>query len=493
MLFSYEAKLQTSKRDEYILDKRFFYANNIKNKLVKHCQHCLNKLRYNKEYHFARQAYHEAKEKGDVKTKAAASAILNTKIKEVGLTKSELEKYSKLARRDFEKSIDANTAQVIAAEVYAGVSAVLFGGGQKLHFHKALDTLSVRSKTNKQGIRYRKGQLIWNNLTISIAFPKRRKDGSRDPYMQAMLDGCVKYCRIVRRMIGARWHYYVQFVVDGEIPIKHMPGEGTVGIDNGTSVFAVVSDSEVAFEPLGAKTADIDAKIEEVQQAFDRSMRTINPDNYDENGVPKKGRQKWNYSRRCRILRRRLKGLHRRKAARNKQQEEVIANRILAKGKRFITEPVKLKALAKRAKKTTINKKTGRPNKKKRFGKSIARHAPGAVIATLDRKLHYFGLRVEKVELETYRASQFNHQSGEYKKKTLDQRWVEIGGEWVQRDLYSGFLLKHPDPKLQNIDQAACIADYQNFKKQHDMYIDSLMNDDIKLPACCGIHCKKAA
>lgn len=46
MVFVLELKLQTTKKDDYELNKRFFYAFQIKNVIVSHCQRMLNKLKY---------------------------------------------------------------------------------------------------------------------------------------------------------------------------------------------------------------------------------------------------------------------------------------------------------------------------------------------------------------------------------------------------------------------------------------------------------------
>ena len=46
-----------------------------------------------------------------------------------------------------------------------------------------------------------------------------------------------------------------------------------------------------------------------------------------------------------------------------------------------------------------------------------------------------------QVHTQTFKASQFNHVTGEYVKKDLNNRWNVIQNESIQRDLYSAFLL----------------------------------------------------
>jgi len=497
--FVLELKLQTTAKDNQVLIKRFSLASRTKNMLITHAKHRLNALNNIPRYHVLRQQYRllcDAKDKmTDKKTIAEVEKELSAVKKELsnlttssGLTKNDFEKYLKVQAKKYRNFLDAQTVQMIANDVYNGASKVLYGNGQNLHHQQNNALLTLSGKTNKQGIRFKDNRVLWLGLDIGIQVKKG------DAYAKEALKHRVKYCRIVRKMIGSRWHFYVQLILEGMPPIKHQPGTGTVGIDNGTSVFAVSSEnSGVFFEVLGAKSDDLDSKIEIIQQMIDRSMRANNPDNYNEDGTTKKGHHKWTYSRRCRVLRRRLKSLLRKKAARQKNKNDEIANHILAQGDRFITEPIKLKALQRRVKQTTMNPKTKSPNKKKRFGKSIAKHSPGAVIEALDRKANYFGLSVEKVALSTYRASQYDHISGSYQKKPLGQRWTKVGDSWKQRDLYSAFLLRCPNQALDEIDRDICIQQYDAFTKAHDGYIAMLKSSGTKLPDCCGIHFPKAA
>ena len=84
-----------------------------------------------------------------------------------------------------------------------------------------------------------------------------------------------------------------------------------------------------------------------------------------------------------------LKTLRRRNAATVKQFEEIFANRILEEhGSDITTEKMDFKALQLRAKETKTSK-TGRYASKKRFGKSLSKHAPAKFLSILERKLRY--------------------------------------------------------------------------------------------------------
>lgn len=61
------------------------------------------------------------------------------------------------------------------------------------------------------------------------------------------------------------------------------------------------------------------------------------------------------------------------------------------------------------------------------------------------------------------KASQLDHASGVYRKKKLGDRWFEVAGERVQRDLYSAWLIAHVKPNMEEVDLISCRADWPNF------------------------------
>ena len=131
--------------------------------------------------------------------------------------------------------------------------------------------------------------------------------------------------------------------------------------------------------------------------------------------------------------------------------------------------------LTHRAKETAISEKTGRIKRKKRFGKSVANKAPATLIGILEQKCNSLGLPGVMKVPTSLRASQYNHQSGEYTSKPLSQRWNNMpDGERIQRDLYSAFLLQHYDPKAGNFDSALLQQDYPQFVQYHHRAIQRL-------------------
>lgn len=126
----------------------------------------------------------------------------------------------------------------------------------------------------------------------------------------------------------------------------------------------------------------------------------------------------------------------------------------------------------KKAKKTTINVKTGKINKKKRFGKSLSNKAPALLIEIINRKLKYNGLEIFSINTHKVRASQYNHFTNEYIKKELKERWNT--SLYIQRDCYSAFLIMNVSNNLEEIDRKLCYETYDNFKKLHDNEVDRL-------------------
>lgn len=143
----------------------------------------------------------------------------------------------------------------------------------------------------------------------------------------------------------------------------------------------------------------------------------------------------------------------------------------------------------KKAKKTEKSDKTGRYKRKKRFGKSIQNHAPSMLITLLRQKLGYIHKPLMVIDTYKTKASQFNHITREYKPAKLNERWKEIAPDiFVQRDLYSAFLLMNCDT-TETIDTESCFDNFDSFKKEHDTCIRELMMQKQykKLPSCMGL------
>lgn len=217
--------------------------------------------------------------------------------------------------------------------------------------------------------------------------------------------------------------------------------------------------------------------------------RAGNESNYNENGTIKRGiKLVWNKSKKYIKTQKELSEILRKQKVIRKQSHEILANKIISLGDRILVEQMSFKGLQKRTKKTTVNEKTGKYNKKKRFGKSLANKAPAMLLEIIDRKLNYEGIKLLKINTREVKASQYNHFTDECNKKELKDRWNK--DTMVQRDLYSAFLIMNVDKSLKKINRELCNKTYETFKKFHDVEIARLKELKIKgmkFPSSMGI------
>ena len=491
--FIIELKLKSKQHQNDILNKRFEVARKMYNSTLSYALKQYNLLREKKEYQNLLSQYFK---ESDEKLKKLLSQNLNILRQSYNLTEYGLHSYIVKLQNNYKTHIDSNTSQKIASTVWKAISSVIFGKGKKVQFKKYGQLDSVEGKTNKSGIRFRDNQLIWNSLTIPV---KIRKN---DLFIHESLDSHnIKYCRIVRKIIRSQYVFYLQLVMEGIPPTKkinstgefrHYQGIGCTGIDPGVSTIAVVSDKDVFLQELG--TSEIDAikkKLIKNQNKLDRSQRAMNPTKYNIDGtINRNNKDKWIRSNNYIKTLFKVKEFHRLSSVKLKESHNKLANKILTLGDEIYTEEMNYKALAKRAKKTTISRKTGKYKCKKRFGKSINNKAPAMLYTIIDRKLKYIGKALHKVDTRKFKASQYNHHTDSYKKKKLSQRWTTIGNHKVQRDLYSAFLLKNSNENLTKTNKLSCIATFDDFIELHNKEIIRLKNSSDKLPTSYGIKTK---
>ena len=472
-------KLNTNKADEHILNHRFWCAQQIHNALVRHCIKQITKLRSGKLYRELLDSYIKDKKAGR-RDERVVKALNETRMS-YGLSEFSLQSYATVLQKRYKRDIDSGAAQKIATAVWESASSVLFGKGKRMHFRSFHDIDSIEGKSNNSGIRYINGRLEWNKKKIPVQHDKK------DVYEELALRHRIKYCRIKRKVVGTKYHFYLELILEGIPPAKHIMNEGRTGIDIGTSTIAAYSDDGACIlDELASGIEDIDKKKRALNRKMDRSRRAMNPQNYNEDGTVKKGRKKWKLSNTYRKDRMKYKELCRKRAAAVRQSHEALANKILEHGTTVMVEKMSFAGLAKKAKKTERNKK-GKFKKKKRFGKSIQSRAPAMLISIIDRKLHYIGKEIIKVNTKKFRASQYNHVTDTYNKKKLSHRYAVIDGKRIQRDLYSAFLIMNSDDTYLRTDRQKCIVTYQQFCLMHDQCIRDLINSNRKYPSSMGL------
>ena len=485
MTFVVQLRLHTSAHDEAVLNTRFNLAKHIQNVLVKEARKCLHDLEQDHEYWHTLSLYRRETDKLQKKEIGAQLKLLR---ESHGVSKSHLEQYVKVQQHMFKQNIDSQACQKIAARVFQGVEKYLYGNGKKLNYVKEVTTIC--GKQNCTGIRYVKETLVWNGLKIKVNIP-----ADNEYIIEALAYGNPKYCAVKRRMFNNGWHWYLLLTIDGIPPKKNrIISQGKVGIDIGVSTVAVCSDTALILEKLAPDVSRYNRKIASIQRYMDRSKRHSNPQYYDQAGRIKKGKKHWIYSNGYRKANRQLKSTYASKALYIQNCHEQLANRILELGDEVVVEHMNFKGLQKKAKKTE-RKSTpimikGKPvypyKRKKRFGKSLNDRAPASLISIIDRKLHYEEKEIHKVNPMKYRASQYHHDTNEYVKHKLHERWKTIEGHQVQRDLYSGFLLMNCNDTYRQSDQSTCRKQFSSFLSMHTDLIQNMKNQHISCRACFG-------
>ncbi len=469
------------------LEKRFEIARQIYNTLVNFELKKLKRLEESPEYKEITAQIQEAlnsESRSESNLKALYKA-LNDLRRKAGFDEYSFKTDIKDFYKHFKDNIRSNVAaHGIAPQVWAAFEKLFYGNGRKIHFKRKGEMNSLRgySVTGKSGgkeIIFRGTYIEWNGLKLPI------KADPDNPYETDMLRNRVKYCRIVRKPGKRRPRWYVQLMLEGKPTLKcrkdtneprHPVGSGIVGIDIGPQTIAYVAESEASLQELAAQTNGIERERRILQRKLDRSRRATNPDNYAEDGTIKRGvKLTRNKSKRYLRTQRELAFLQSKQAESRKRQHNALANHLISLGNVFVVEDMDWPALTHRAKQTEISEKTGRYKRKKRFGKSVGNKAPAMLIGMLDQKLNSRGTGgVIKVPT-SLRASQYNHLTGEYHKKTLGQRWNDMpDGRRLQRDLYSAFLLQHANLDSMEYDSEALNRDYESFVQHHDSVIEKL-------------------
>jgi hypothetical protein len=370
-------------------------------------------------------------------------------------------------------------ARKIADNLWRGYEKLFYGNGKSLHYKKYGEVNSLAGESNKSGIRFCNNTIVWNGLKIKVVID------SKNNYELQALKCDIVYSTIVRRCIRNKYKYYVQILFKGNPPvkinkrtgeIKHTIGKGDVGLDIGVSTIAIASETDVKLLELADRVQNIENQKRRLLRKMDRSRRTTNVDNFNSDGtIKKQGNKKlnWNESNHYRRDKQKLKELYRKQAAVRKYQHECLANYILSLGNKIYVEKMSFSGLSKRSTKTEKNEK-GKYKSKKRFGKTIANHAPSMLLSIIDRKLKYFGERLIEINTIEAKASQFNHFDGTFNKKKLSQRWNDFNGIKVQRDIYSSFLIMNVADDLSSFDEKKCNDRWNDFLRLHNIEVERL-------------------
>lgn len=510
-------KLIVDKNTAYIIDKRFRILAHISNQVRKHAKRLLSKLENDKDYQQALAEYIRLKKLDSDDKQITAdikrlSKFMNETRESIGLTKSGLERYASVMQRRYKKNLSSHQVQAEVTHILKGVDSVLFGNGKDVHYKKSSDFRTIPGKS-LNGVSICFGQndkkhqvdcyIKWNGIKVSVKYDISKPDmqDGRNYINESLSNGIIKYCEIERLWFQSGWHYYVNLYLTESAPKKMTPGKSTMGMDEGPSTVAAVSESSVFLKELAPKCKDYNKQIASLQRKIDKSTRLTNPDRFNEDGTVKKKSKNlppWKVSNTCKRNKAKVRELYRKKAEYTKCQHEALLNRMIKDAAVFINEPMDFKALSKKAKttkrqdKASIIKKVDGTEKtvykykrKKRFGKSITDRSPGLLIVRLKQKCEQYGLVYLETDKWEYKASQYNHVLNTYIKTALSKRFKNVGGITVQRDLYSAFLQSCMDT-VEKPDRKKCIQLFDNFVKMQNNLITEMKASGKSYPACFG-------
>lgn len=451
-----EFKLKLEPYEMHKLDKAFEIARIIYNTCLSMALKRSNQLKQTKEFNQLRKLP-PSKER----TKKFSALEQYYEFTEYSLHASIVE------TKKYFGHLGINEVQKLMTRAFKAVQKVHYGQAKNVRFKRKDEIVSIENKSNKTGLREKDGKILFQGLKMTYHIK------TNDCYAQLTCLDKTKYARLVKRIVRGKMMYFVQLIKEGTPPMKQRKTkDGTVGIDIGTSTIAVVAEDQAFFEPLIEKEQTLKAKQQEIrllQRKLDRSKRATNPHKFNEDGsINLKNKDPWAFSNRYDKNRKALCEMHRKVRLHRKMSHEQLANRIIALGNTVKVEQMSFSGLQKRSKVTTIHARTGRINKKKRFGGSLLNYAPATLLEIIHRKLAYHGEQLIKVNTYKVKASQYNHITKTYQKKSLSQRWNNVNDKKIHRDLYAAFLIRHVCEKdRETIQQVLCEQHYPQFLIQH--------------------------
>ena len=446
-------RLYTTKQDEDHLARIYRISAHIHNELVSYCTGQIRELERSK-------SYRAAVESRDWKT-------VETIRKQFPFDRNALYAYVKVMQHRYKASIGAHMAQDIVDRVLAGLNRYFYGDGHTLHFLRQRELTTVASKSTAH-IKYDGTQdrvRILSRRYIRVAEPSEYQ-------ALQLMNSDIRFCRIKRMIFDDGWHYYLQICVDDHYEVPD--SDKLIGVDIGTSTVAVVSDDKADIHVLAPYVSRYNKRIVKLQRQLDESDRMFNPDAYNPDGTSKRG-VKRKHSAHGRYLLRKIATLDRQKAAYIRQSHREYI-KTLGEGT-IVIEDMDFRALAKRSTKPTerqnkesiVNgKAVHKCKRKKRFGTSMNNRAPGELVELL-----YDHHKVIKLSTFDTRLSKLNHATGEYEQTSLGTRSKMIDGNWVQRDMYSAFLIQHTANGVTDI--TGCAHDFDAYLEHQNQAVHRII------------------
>ena len=338
------------------------------------------------------------------------------------------------------KQLHSDIKQVLADNLWKSWSNWRFEGKGRPRFKGASRGLhTLRGKKNATGISWKPDEqrVRYGGKLYRVHIPAKdvyAREALRDPSDPTKWRK-VKYCTLVRKTIYGKTKYFVQILFEGYPPTRIVPAPKTleVGIDPSMQSMTLVFNSGAAAKVTTTPSVeDRTHDIRRLQRAMDRSRRATNPENFQENGVAKKGVKVWKQSKAYRQLRNEVANLQRRRAATRKRDHGKLINLILQSAGHIRVEENCWKAF-----------------QRNRFGKSVGDGAPSEFIQRLLSKAERAGSTGIEMNPRAIKPTQCDPLTGEFKKHALWERRIRLGETnlFLDRDVAAALNLLFHNPE----------------------------------------------
>ena len=469
------------------LNKIMRITERMYNAGVRHCIKQLSELKKDVWYKYCLGQFFACKDKKESKRWSNEIFICAAAYQ---LTEYDLHAYFGRGKiSGYEGGIGINIVQKAATALYSAVKKAIFG--KKIHFRKFEETFSFEDKKSTSSIIYKAEA---DTVTVCGTVFKLKPVRKSDIWLQEAMKYKVKYCRIIREPFGIHYRFFLQLIMEGIPPQKHVIGAGTMAIDPGVSTMTSYNGSKLSFKELAPNVNKYQEKVIKEQNRLSKLTRINNPECYDDKGVHIKG-IRIQYSKSMKRAKMRLRTAYRKQRVYVEQSNNNLANEWLEdSGSVVKIETMNYKGLQKKSSKTerhdkesVVSDNTGRKRsirkfkRRKRFGGSILKHAPSGFLSTIKRKVSATCGIVIDVSASKLKASQYDHVSDTYEKALLSDREKVIGNYIVQRDCYSSFVIFYATEENEP-DRKGCLNGFEKFLACQDKLIEEMLHDNFSNP-----------
>ncbi len=426
--FITEISLKLDSNLEKQLDARFQAGRQLYNACLNEAVVRMNLVRNSEPYKQAKKLKRE-------KQKKQRKDLFAEARKRARFSDYELQSFAVLTAKSSKwitKKVDSNTQQKLATRAFKAVERILFGKAKQVRFKVPSRFKSLEGKSNKQGLRWLKNQVVWCGLNIDPIIDWT------NPVITHGLNSPVKYCRILWRNLNGKKRWYVQLINEGlpcQKPQNYVK-RGIVGLDINISNVAFVADNKAGLLPFAQKVPTYEREIKALQRRMQRSQRMHNSSNFEpdfdkkvgnrivrKKGKVKKGKKQWIKTRNYRRIQAKKAELERRKSSYAKSQNRKLVNEILRHGNQIKTEKVSIKGW------------------QKRYGKAICAKSPGFFQSEIKRKAENANGYFLTFSTQTTALSQTHLDGTRIKKKLSERVHRDVTGiQPMHRDLFSAFL-----------------------------------------------------